>query len=167
MAVEVRPADRYDVPALRRISRAACETAHQPIVGEAAVEAFLVDHYATDDFQRRLDQPDAVFAVADDGSPQGFGFATPDDDATDRYHLSMLYVAPDRWGEGIGGRLCTYVESAVEDRGGDRIRLGVMAENDRAVGFYDAAGYEYVEEFYDDRLDVTSYIYEKELPAQG
>lgn len=70
---------------------------------------------------------------------------------------------PDRWGEGIGRRLLERAEAAVDDRGGDRMELGVMADNDRASAFYATAGFDRVDEFYDQRLDTPGYTSAKGL----
>lgn len=162
-AVSVRPARPEDVEAVRRVARRAWYAAHEPIVGEAAVEAFLDEHYDAASVEGRIEREAGFLLVATDPAVVGFAAAGPDDEVPGRYHLTQCYVDPDRWGEGIGGRLLERVEAAVRERGGDRLRLGVMAENDRARGFYEAAGYRPVDEFYDDRLDVDGVTYEKAL----
>ncbi len=168
MAVEVRPARRGDVDEVCQIASDAWHAAHEPIVGADAVESFLEEYYDETSFFDRVDDPETVFAVAVGGNaPVGFAVASPDDEDPGLFHLGMLYVDPDCWRDGVGSQLCSYVESAVEALGGRRIRLGVMAENDRAVGFYEAAGYERVEDFYDDRIDVRSLVYEKGLSGDG
>lgn len=163
MVVEVRAATEGDIAGIRRVAEAAWREAHAPIVGEDAVEAFLDEYYDADAFRTVLADQGSVLAVADDAGVVGFVSATPDDDRPDTYHLNRIYVDPDRWGEGFGRRLLEHAEAAVRDLGGRRLTLGVMAENDRAVGFYDAAGFDRVGEFYDDRLETPGYTYEKGL----
>ena len=165
MAVEVREATEADLGRVREIAEAAWEAAHEPIVGAEAVESFQIEHYDRATFEPYLGADDPLLAVADDPDAGVVGFvsASPDDGSAGLFHLGRLYVEPARWGEGIGRRLLAHAESGVAGRSGDRLRLGVMAENDRAVAFYEAAGYERVDGFYDDRLDVEGYTYEKEL----
>lgn len=79
------------------------------------------------------------------------------------FSLQSIYVHPDRWGTGVGTRLLERIENEASAEGGDRLRLVVMADNERAIGFYEAAGFERVGYHYDERLDVHGYVYAKEL----
>jgi ribosomal protein S18 acetylase RimI-like enzyme len=161
MAVEIRPAKSADLPAVQAVAREAWYAAHEPIIGEETVEQFLAEYYDRASLEGRLD-PETVFLVAVDETVVGFAVAgSTDDPAT--FVLGRIYVSPDRWGEGIGKRLLQEIESRASERGGERVRLGVMAENDRAVAFYEAAGYERVGERDDERIGTTAYEYETEL----
>jgi ribosomal protein S18 acetylase RimI-like enzyme len=163
MAVEVRPAVIDDVDGIVSVAEAAWHAAHAPIVGEAAVERFLEEFYDADAFRRLIDDDAALLAVATADAVRGFVAARPDDDATDAYHLTRLYVEPDRWGEGIGRRLLRWAEDRAAANGAGRLTLGVMAANDRAMGFYEAAGYRRADAFFDDRLGTPGYTYQKVL----
>lgn len=165
MDVDVREATEADLDRIREIAEAAWARAHEPIVGADAVAAFLEEHYDRASFEPYLGADRALLAVAEDADGEVVGFISmsPDDDSPGRFNLGRIYVDPDRWGEGVGGCLLAHGESAVAERGGERVQLGVMAENDRAVGFYESAGYERVERFRDDRLDTEGYTYEKAL----
>ncbi|MDZ7701560.1 MAG: GNAT family N-acetyltransferase [Halobacteriales archaeon] len=165
MAVDVREATEADLGRVTEIAEAAWGVAHEPIVGADAVASFLAAHYGRESFEPYLSADRALLAVAEDDDAEVVGFVSvsPDEDAPGRFNLGRIYVDPDRWGEGVGRQLLDHAESAVTDRGGERIRLGVMVENDRAVGFYESAGYDRVDDFYDDRLDVEGYTYEKAL----
>lgn len=165
MGVDIREATEADLDRIREIAEAAWGRAHEPIVGADAVASFLEAHYDRESFEPYLGADRALLAVAehDDREVVGFVSVSPDDDRPERFDLGRIYVHPDRWGEGVGSRLLAHAESAVADRGGERVRLGVMAENDRAVGFYESAGYDRVGRFEDDRLDTEGYTYEKAL----
>jgi ribosomal protein S18 acetylase RimI-like enzyme len=158
MAAEIRPARSADLPAVQRVARAAWYAAHEPIVGEESVETFLAEYYSREALEERLGRR-TVFLVAVDDAVVGFAVAGPTDDPT-TYVLGRIYVSPDRWGEGIGRRLLEDVHGRARERGGERMRLGVMAENDRAVRFYEAAGYERVGDRVDERIGTTTYEYE-------
>lgn len=163
--VLIRPAGLEDIEAVRTVARRAWHTAHEPLVGGEVVEAFLAEHYDAGSVQERVERRASLLLVAtlDGDDVVGFLAAGPDDEVPGLFHLSQCYVEPARWGEGIGSRLLATAEAAMVDRGAERVRLGVMAANDRAVGFYEAAGYERVDSFYDDRLEVDGYTYEKAL----
>lgn len=165
MEVEIRTATHDDVDGIRTVAERAWHAAHAPIVGEETVESFLDDYYDRASFRSLVDDGSVLLRVAEgpDGSVVGFASARPDDGDAATFHLGRIYVRPDRWGEGVGRRLLVHVEEAVRRRGGSRILLGVMAENDRAVGFYEAAGYRREDEVYDDGIDAASYRYRKPL----
>jgi ribosomal protein S18 acetylase RimI-like enzyme len=59
--------------------------------------------------------------------------------------------------------LLTNIEQKIGHHGGTQIELGVMAENDRAVSFYQAVGYEFKEEIYDENIETHSHIYTKSI----
>jgi len=161
MGTEIRPARSAELPAVQRVARAAWYAAHEPIVGEETVEAFLAEYYSRDALAARLGG-EAIFLVAVEQTVAGFAVAGPTDD-TATYVLGRIYVRPDRWGEGIGQRLLQAVHERARERGVERIRLSVMAENDRAVGFYEAAGYEQVGRRIDERIGAAACEYEREL----
>lgn len=161
MAVDIRRAGSADLQAVQGVARNAWHVAHEPIVGEESVEEFLAEYYTREALAELLDD-EMVFLVAVEETVLGFAVAGPTDDPT-TYVLGRIYVDPDRWGEGIGQRLLTAVQRRARERGGERIRLGVMAENERAVRFYEAAGYERTGQRRDERIDTTTYEYETVL----
>lgn len=159
----IRPARANDAPAIREIAAAAWREVHAPIVGAERVEAVLDDWYAPEGL-REAAAGDAPFVVAEiDGTIAGFAQGHRDGDDSALFHLVRIYVRPDRWGEGVGTALLGRVAEAARERGADRMRLGVMAENDRARRFYEARGFERVGDRRDDRLDVTAVVYERAL----
>lgn len=164
MGVELRPARHADVAAVRSVATAAWQAAHESIIGADTVESFLAEHYDVESVRARVDHDDALFPVAvRDDAVVGFALAGPTDADDGVYALSQLYVSPDCWGAGIGSRLLDAVEERVAAAGGVRISLDVMAGNDRAIGFYESAGYRRTDESYDERIDATAYTYEKAL----
>ena len=181
MAIEIRQASPADIEAIQRVAGRAWHAAHEPIIGEEAVEEFLNDYYDADSFRSEIGDEATVFAVAadsgdadtnidsahdsDTGAPVGFVSARPTEDDAAVFDLGRIYVLPDRWGDGIGRRLLSHAEETIADRSGERVRLGVMADNERAVAFYESAGYERVGEFYDERIATQGYTYEKKMPS--
>ncbi|MFD1524862.1 GNAT family N-acetyltransferase, partial [Halolamina salina] len=97
---------------------------------------------------READAADgACFLVADDDGVVGFANAGPardwesDPDDPDAF-FSRLYVAPDRWGEGVGSELAAHVAHRLRGAGHERVWLEVFDGNDRARGFYESLGFE-------------------------
>ena len=94
-------------------------------------------------------QPDAFLLVADDAGEivgmalgmQGLaddGAGPPDPGLC---FISMVYVAPDRWGEGLGGRIVDAVLTEARSRGYTRAQLWTHADNLRAQRLYEGRGF--------------------------
>lgn len=167
MTGDIRPATVADLGEVKSVATASWYAAHEAIVGTETVEQFLEEYYDESALRESL-ADEHVFAVATtaDDTVVGFADSLPLPDAGD-YSLARLYVHPDRWGEGIGRQLLTYTETVVRERGGETLSLHVMAENDRAVRFYETAGFDRVDEQYNDTVDTTDYVYEKDLVEGG
>lgn len=165
MARDIRSAKPSDVPEIQSVATDAWHEAHAPIIGADTVEEFLAEYYDTESFYKRVRDETAILDVATDteGDVVGYVLASPMDDDQTTFDLTQIYVDPRRWGDGIGQQLLDHLEQKIRNRGGELISLGVMVENDRAVRFYEAAGYEQANEVYDDRIETTSYIYEKRV----
>ena len=168
--MDVREARTGDVEAVQRVASAAWYAAHADIAGEEVVSEFLAEYYSTQRLREDVADRSRLFLVAEDegitgeeSAVVGFALALPAEDEPGVFALGRIYVDPDHWGEGVGTRLLDRVESHVRARDESRLRLGVMAENDRAVGFYESRGFERVEAGHDDRLDVRRYVYVKDL----
>ena len=56
-----------------------------------------------------------------------------------------LYVDPTVWSAGVGRRLLAHALQSLEKTGGGRVYLWVLAGNERARRFYEAAGFNRLE----------------------
>jgi GNAT superfamily N-acetyltransferase len=56
-------------------------------------------------------------------------------------HLYVIYLDPDRRGEGIGSRLLDYVSEQQRALGAERQQVAVLAANHRGLPFYQARGF--------------------------
>jgi len=155
--VRIRAADPDDAEAIRSVARDSWRAAYDDILAAETIERKLAEWYDVDGLADSIDRADGVCLVADDGGQTAastadavVGFVqagpAPDDDANSTYVLARIYLRPDRWGEGIGTRLLDQVIGAIRKRGAETLRLGVLADNDAAVGFYEARGFERVRE---------------------
>ncbi len=141
MGIEIRPARPDDTEEIRHVAERAWHSAHAPIIGTETTNDFLEQYYDAETFRSLIEIEESILDVAvDDAGVVGFVGANPVEGST-TFDLGRIYVLPGRWREGIGGRLLSHVERTVERRGGERIQLGVMTENERAVEFYESAGY--------------------------
>jgi GNAT superfamily N-acetyltransferase len=97
----------------------------------------------------KLQAPETWFLVAVDGAvsvgmaltepARGEGGAGPV--IPGACFLNLLFVVPERWGEGIGGALLDVVLTEAKRRGYSRIDLWTHEENERSHRLYRARGF--------------------------
>ena len=96
-----------------------------------------------------VDDPEVVLFVADDAGEvvgMALGEQALSDDGSGPpvdglCHVSMVFVAPDRWGEGLGGRLVDALLEEVRRRGYERAQLWTQMGNARARRLYEGRGF--------------------------
>ena len=96
-----------------------------------------------------VSNPEAFLLVADDaGDVVGMALGTQGlaDDGSGPpvrglCHVSMIFVAPDHWGRGIGGRLVDALLPEARSRGYDRAQLWTQSDNMRARRLYEGRGF--------------------------
>lgn len=145
VAFEIREATPGDVPGILDIAERGWNAAYEHVLSQDAIDAAMDEWYDPDDIRDLIDQEDVAYYVADrDGEVLGYVSGGPGEDEGVAY-LGAIYVAPDRWGEGIGSALLDGFESFCRDRGYETVAFNVLAENDVGVSFYRSHGYEAVE----------------------
>lgn len=163
--MSIRQATTEDVGKIKRVAEEAWHAAHDDIIGEPAVEEFLSTHYTDDDITAGITTQNTLYYVAEDDTDGVIGFVTggPWRESDTTYVIGAIYVFSTYWGRGFGSRLFQRFETEVKTRGGERVRLVVMAENEVAINFYESIGYERTEDQYDDDLTVHGCVYTKDL----
>jgi ribosomal protein S18 acetylase RimI-like enzyme len=96
-------------------------------------------------FRRWLDPDHAggrrVFVAVDGTEKVGVVMAGPDPDDPTIGHLARLYVAPERWAEGIGRQLYAAAVASLVDAGFPAATLWVLERNTRARTWYERLGW--------------------------
>ena len=68
------------------------------------------------------------------------------DDLSEKFFISSLYVLPEFQGYGIGGKLLFKAEESAAKLKHDKVWLGVMKDNIKALEWYRKIGFQFVEE---------------------
>ncbi|WP_162184780.1 GNAT family N-acetyltransferase [Allokutzneria albata] len=88
---------------------------------------------------RRLSLEGAeLFLARQDGRAVGFALVAPRPQTLEVFYLA---VDPEAWGSGVGTRLLREVDEHARTIGRDTLELWVIADNDRAIGVYERAGW--------------------------
>lgn len=98
--------------------------------------------------QAALHNPDSFLFIADEGRISGMavgmqGLADDGDGppVEDLCHVGAVFVAPERWGAGLGGELVEAVLLEARSRGYARAQLWTHADNGRAQRLYENRGF--------------------------
>jgi ribosomal protein S18 acetylase RimI-like enzyme len=144
--VRIREAHAGDVSGIQRVARRGWYAAYEDFLSPETIEAKLGEWYATEPLRENVEREDVGYFVAvDEEQVLGYAAGGPSDDGPAIGFLGAIYVDPDFWGEGIGSQLLARVESFLAERGYERLRFNVFAENDVGKAFYRSRGYEVVE----------------------
>jgi len=140
--IALRCADRADTAAAVAVWEAAIAgRSGRPVAAERRVGTV-----------QALSHPDGFPVVAveggDDGEVIGMALGTQalaDDGAgppvPGHCHVAAVFVRPDRWGGGIGGRLVDAVLAEAAARGYRTAQLWTQADNERALRLYASRGF--------------------------
>ena len=138
----LRSAKPSDARAIERVARQSWHAAYDDFLGEEAVEEIVDEWYDRERLRDTAREDDPIFLVAtEEGALRGFAHAGPSSEH-DGWSLFRIYVAPDRWGEGVGAALLERVESEFEARGVSTYELAVLTVNDVGVSFYGSRGFD-------------------------
>jgi len=145
MGCQVRAATPADVPGIRRVARAGWHAAYGDLMSAETIDGTLSEYYAPEVVERGVTAEGVVYLVAV-AEERVVGYASGSDaERGPGAELGTIYVDPDRWGEGIGSRLFGSLRARLRERGYERVRATVLAENDAGLPFYEARGFERVE----------------------
>ncbi|MEP6696624.1 MAG: GNAT family N-acetyltransferase [Pseudonocardiales bacterium] len=151
MTVSVRPGSEADLPAVARIWVDGWQVGYADIVPQPALDSLdpaqrrrqLLDRAAdpADDSELLVaTEGDAVAGFAVIGPWRGADGAPSGDGAGE---IRAIYVAPSRWGRGVGRALMDRAVTRLDALGFAEQRLWVLADNDRARRFYESVGWQF------------------------
>lgn len=147
--MEYRPARPADAEGILEVLARSARAAYDDLLEPDDLAAAFLDLDAgelRDRLGRVASDETVVYLVAaDDDEVCGFAQFRCEDRVPDHLEgdafLQSLYVLPDRWNEGVGGKLLAQgVSRLPEDTG--TLQLSVFADNDLAKGFYESHGFE-------------------------
>jgi ribosomal protein S18 acetylase RimI-like enzyme len=140
--VSVRPAVSDEAEVLARLQRSVALAGYGHIFPPEASPPTL--DALVDQWRRDLDPTERrrrAFVAVSSGEVIGVVLAGPDgrDDAIG--HLSRLYVAAERWGDGVGAALYDRAMEHLTDVGYEAVTLWVLERNERARRWYERMGW--------------------------
>lgn len=145
MTVRIREAEPKDAEAIARIHVRSWRVAYRGQLSDDYLDGLSVED-RLEQHRAALEHPGAhrTWVVEDGGRVVGFAVTGPsqDADADERTaELYAVYLDPDRYGEGIGKRLCDHALADLRERGFRTATLWVLEANERARRFYEREGW--------------------------
>ncbi|PSQ50918.1 N-acetyltransferase [Halobacteriales archaeon SW_6_65_15] len=139
--MDIRNATGEDISTIRSLAREAWTEAYSDAVPESVIEDAVSEWYAEETMTRIIGDDEQVCLVAtdDDGQIVGFSHGATDNGVGD---VLRLYVAPDRWHEGIGTDLLEAMEERLREMGAETVQAMVLADNEMGNAFYEERGFE-------------------------
>ncbi|WP_037313040.1 GNAT family N-acetyltransferase [Amycolatopsis orientalis] len=134
----IRPATVEDAWPIAEVNVRSWQSAYRGLLPELYLRDLSVESRAAR-WQRVLADPanqGDILVLVEDDSVVGFT-------AVDRIRgeLRAIYLAPERWGTGLGRRLHDTAVAALRESGHREVTLWVLDTNERAQRFYAAAGW--------------------------
>lgn len=163
--VTVRASNPRDVTAVQRVATTAWHAAYDDLLGADVVDRALDEWYEDEAIEAGISHDAQDFLVAErDEAVLGYAHVGPHPPRR-VYQLYRLYVHPDEWRQGIGRQLLAAVEQALYDRDVARYEAEVFADNEATIAFYEANGFERVDDAERDMFGetVTEYVFGKRI----
>ncbi|MGH2756742.1 MAG: GNAT family N-acetyltransferase [Actinomycetota bacterium] len=133
LVIQIRPAQPHEAEALFLVQRSSALAGFAHIFDP--VEHPFPDAAERARWTAQINSPhiDVLVAESDD-APVGVAVVEAD-------NLERLFVAPERWGMGVGSLLHDAVIELVRQKGRTRCQLWVLTENSQARAFYEKRGW--------------------------
>ena len=136
MNLQIRRWTPEDLPSIQRLLLETWLDAYSPFIPREDVTAYLHQQYSLAKLEALLADTDVTGLLAElDGAVAGYA-KLYDARSEQRFYLHQLYILPAKQGLGIGHRLMACAEKRALESGADRLWLGVMVKNARAVAWY-------------------------------
>jgi GNAT superfamily N-acetyltransferase len=139
----MRDARPEDALAVARVHVRSWQAAYRGLLPQDYLDALRPEDRMTHyDFANLDAMAPATIVAVDDDTVQGFTTTGPAGADTPMIgELMALYVDPDAWGRGIGGRLIEEARTRLRRSGFTDALLWVLVGNERAVRFYRRDGW--------------------------
>lgn len=141
--IEIRDAQKTDLPTIRHLAHEIWPSAYLEILGEAQLNYMLDKIYSLSSLEQQLLVLNHQFILAsENGFPVGFASYSSHEDGT-VYHLNKIYVLPDQQGKNIGKQMLEHVIATVKNLGASALQLNVNRHN-KALHFYEKQGFKII-----------------------
>jgi len=175
--MNLRAARETDIPGIRDVANRSLAASYDDVLDAETRQRAVESWYGTEGdaagaLAEEIADGQTVVIVAEDGDEiLGFAQAFLAGDAPRVGRIEWLHVRPGRRGDGVASRLLDRIESALADRGADRIEASVIEANEAGRAFYEEHGYDHDHtrqvRIAGDRVAELTLVGDDELSAEG
>jgi ribosomal protein S18 acetylase RimI-like enzyme len=140
----IRSATPGDARAIAMIHVEAWRAAYRGIVPDEYLDSLSIDRRESVWRRNLLADDSSTWVAQESDAIVGWISAGPSRDtgaAASAGEIWAVYVAPGRWGKGVGRSLCVQAEQYLSTEGFITVSLWVLKDNERAVKFYQSNGF--------------------------
>jgi ribosomal protein S18 acetylase RimI-like enzyme len=142
--IRIRPATLDDAMQIAQVHIAAWQHTYRSLLPAEFLARLSVESRMKM-WRESIENNHPMILVADaDGTIAGFSAYGPCRDkgaAPDAFEIWALYLLPAHWSQGVGRALWLASRESMRQRGARSVSLWVIDGNERAIGFYRAAGF--------------------------
>ena len=138
--MDVRTATTDDSDGIRTVATASLHDTYADTLGEQLVSNAADEWYDEERLTDRFEDEDALYLVVVDDEDV-VAFSESDLSGEGAATIEWLHVHPDHRNRGLGRRLLEHTETALLERGANRVEGRVLAANDGGNAFYQEHGY--------------------------
>lgn len=146
MSVTIRTMHIKDIPNVQNVAKISWNATYDAIIPVHIQNRFLMNAYSDDMMVRRI-QNSVMLIAEHEGNVVGFANFTRVN-AAGESELAAIYLLPEAQGQGIGTALLLKAINMLNDA--KRIVLTVEAANQVGKTFYEAKGFDVIDEFEED-----------------
>jgi ribosomal protein S18 acetylase RimI-like enzyme len=142
--MNIRPAEASDARSIAEIHVRSWQAAYRELLPEEYLASLSVDARVSYWSEAIPSGEPQVLVAIEGGAVAGFsafGRCRDTDAGEDRHELWAIYLDPHYWSRGIGRALWRVSRDSLCQMGAQRITLWVLADNRRAIRFYELAGF--------------------------
>ena len=146
--IEIRKATMEDIPGIIRVCSEGYRVTYQKLLPPYHIEKMIHDSYTTERIQKEIietnDQWNGWYVALDNAivvGASGGGFISEGIAA-----LYVFFLDPNRKRQGIGSRLLQVITEDQKNRGAHEQWVSVAKNNQMAIPFYEAVGFQFISE---------------------
>lgn len=142
----IRKMKQEDTKQVQNVAKTTWNATYEGIIPSEVQENFLISAYNDERMKQRLEQS-TIYVAEVEGSVVGFANFSPVKEGG-KVELGAIYLYPEQQGKGIGTAL---LQKGIHELDGvNEIYINVEKDNKIGKTFYEAKGFEVVNEFDDD-----------------
>lgn len=145
--IDIRLADKKDIPVIAEIINDTWKVAYKDIVPESDMINYTDKTRRENQIADFIDKGEPVFYIANNNSID-CGIISykkyEENDYSDCAYIMQLYVLPESQKTGVGKALMEHINNVIREKGYKRIILNTLEKNSNARAFYEKLGYVYI-----------------------